>query len=812
VDTLLDDLRHAVRRLRLAPGFTLVAGLTLALGIGGNAAVLSALEALLLRPLPYPDPGALVLVHQTDAAQPRRPVAPANFLDWRERARSFDGLAAYTMLGRLLVGPESAQKLDVAIVSGNFFDVFGAHAGVGATFGAEAPGPREILLAHALWQSRFGGDLTVVGRELQLDQELVRVVGVMPAGFDFPRGAELWLRAKDDVPELPIAMGSGDLRAIRDARYLGVVGRLRGGAPLAGAQAEMDRVAAALAREYPDDNSGNGARVEPLFEALRGGARTPLLLLLAAAGCVLLIACANVANLLLARAAGRGQELAVRAALGASRGRLARQLVTEALVVAGLGCAAGIALAWASRPLMMSLWPAALPPLEGLRLSGVVLALSVVLTLAAVVLVSLAPARVAARTDALAGLRASGRTPLASPGAARARGLIVIAEVALAVVLVNAAGLLLGTLLRLQQAPLGFEAGGALTARLDFPRTMSRDPEALRRFAQALEERLAALPGVTAASVGQALPLTGSRTSAGLRVEGRDMAPNERLDTCWRLVSRGWHDALGVPLLRGRGFEAGDTRDRPAVALVNATLARLVFGGADPIGRRIGTGLDGPDGSWVTIVGVVGDTPQENVAKAAQPELYRPLAQDVRMGPSGLALVVRATGDPERLGPSLRREVAAVRSDVGVSQVRPLAGVARETLAGPRAASRVLLLFGTLALLLAALGLYGVVACVVGELTREMGVRLALGARPGALVAFVLRRALGLALAGLAIGVALALATGRLLEGALYGVTPRDPVTLAGVALVLLAAAAAAGYGPARRASRLDPARVLRAD
>ena len=812
MDTFLDELRHAARRLRHAPGFSLAAGLTLALGIGGNTAVLSALEALLLRPLPYPDADRLVLVYQTDKGQPRRPVAPANFLDWRERSRSFAGLAAYEVTGRLLVRPGGTERVDVAIVSSGFLDVLGIRPAVGGSFGAEATGPREVVLGDALFRARFGGDAAVVGRELQLDQELVRVAGVMPPGSGFPREAELWLRAKDDLPELPIAGGGGDLRALRDARYLGVVGRLAPGTPLAGAQREMDEVAAALAREYPDANSGNGVRVEPLFEVLRGGARPAFLLLMSAAACVLLVACANVANLLLARAAGRRQELAVRRALGASRARLASQLVSEAVLLATLGCAGGLALAWAGRPLLTALWPASLPPLQGLRLSGPVLALSVAVTLVAASLVSLAPVRAASREDALAGLRASGRTPLAGPGAARLRALIVVAEVALAVVLVDAAGLLLGSLRHLQQAPLGFAAEGALSARLDFPRVLANDPPSLRRFTEELEARVRALPGVSAAAVGQALPLSGTRTSAGLRVEGREVEPNARLDTCWRLVSADWHAALSVPLLRGRGFDARDTRDAVPVALVNATLARQVFGDEDAIGRRIGTGLDGPEGRFVTIVGVVADTPQEGVGRAARPEMYRPIAQDVRMAPSGLTLVVRASGDPLGLGPALHRELAAVRSDVALSRLAPLAGVARDSLAGARAASSVLSLFASLALFLAALGLYGVVSCLVGETTRELGVRLALGAAPRALVLLVLRRTLVLALAGLAIGAGAALAAGRLLEGALFGVTPRDPLTLAAVGLVLLLAAACAGFGPARRASRLDPARVLRSE
>ena len=812
MDMLLMDLGQAVRRLRRSPGFTLVAALTLALGIGGNAAVLTALEALLLRPLPFPDPDRLVLVQQTDPDNRPRAVAPANFADWRERARSFEGLAAFEVVGRTLLEGEAPLRLSAGIVSASFFDVLGVPAALGRTFGATSEGPREAVLGDPLWRERFGADGGVVGRELRLDGELVRVIGIMPRGFAHPAEAELWLRAKDDLPEIPIAVNVTNLRQLRDSRYLGVLGRLRSEATLRSARAEMDVIAAALAAEYPEANARNGAAVTPLFEELRGGARPALALLLAAASCVLLIACVNVANLLLARAVGRRQELAVRAALGAGARRLSRQLLTEAALLAALGGGAGLLLAWASRPVLLALWPANLPPLEGLRLSGPMLSGSCLLVVLCVALVGLLPAREAARTDILSGLRAGGRTPLAGRAAHRARGSLVVAEVALAVVLVSGAALLVNSLWRLQQAPLGFEPEGALTARISLPRTLSGDPPALRTVAAALEERLGSLPGVITAGMGQALPLSGPRTSAGLRIFAREAEPNAQLDTCWRIATVKWFEALRVPVLRGRGFAATDDASAPPVALVNATLARQVFGDEDPLGRRIATGLDGPPGTWVTIVGVVADTPQENVAKAARPEMYRPLTQDVRMGPSSLSVVLRTSNDPSAQALGLGREVAAVRSDLAVSDIVPLGTLARASISGPRAASMVLGIFGSLALFLAALGLYGVLSCLVNERRHEMGVRLALGARPGSIVSLVLGKSLALAAAGLPLGVAAALASGRLLEGLLFGVGPRDPVNLLVVAAVLLATAVAAAYAPARRASRLDPAVVLRAD
>jgi predicted permease len=388
----------------------------------------------------------------------------------------------------------------------------------------------------------------------------------------------------------------------------------------------------------------------------------------------------------------------------------------------------------------------------------------------------------------------------------------VVLEVALAVVLVTGSGLLLRSLARLQEAPLGFRPEGALTARLNLPRGLSGDAPALRTFVAGLEDRLRSMPGVTAAGVGQLLPLSGRRVSAGLRVEGREVAPNEALDACWRLVTPTWFEALGVPLLRGRRFDGRDLARTEKVALVNATLARQAFGGEDAIGRRVSTGLDGPEGTWVTVVGVVADTPQESVTQPVRPEMYRPLAQDYRMGPTSLSVLLRTAGDPMALASELPRTVAEARGDVAVTDLKPLATLAHDSIATQGAASRVLGLFAGLALFLAALGLYGVVTCLVGERIHELGVRLVLGARPASLASQVLGRSLALAGLGLLVGLLAALALARLLEGLLYGVGPHDPATLLGVSAVLAGAAAAAAWLPARSAARVDPAAVLRAE
>ena len=714
-------------------------------------------------------------VAQTDARTGTTAVAPGTFADWRERSTSFAHLAAWELVARALVEGEKTRRVGVCIASGNFFDLLGVPPALGHTFGTDAEGPREVVLGHALWRDRFGSDPSVVGRDLRIDDELVRVRGVMPPEFSFPREAELWLRAERDLPEIPMPKPRGPAPAPRRALPRGV-GRLRPGAALAAARSEMDGVAAQLARDFPAENKDDGARVTPLFEELRGTARPTLRLLLATVGLVLLIACANVANLLLARTVGRRSEMAVRKALGASRGRIVRQLLTEAATLVLLGAALGLLLARAGQTCW---WPTGRPafPPSAICVSPFPSSPSPrARPLSSVLVVGVFPARLVGTTTRSPAFGAPGgprapRLPRTAPRRARGGGGGPRGRAR------GGGGAARGEPATPLQGPPRVPARRRPHgAREPAPRTglrPRRRPSLLPRG----ERRLRALPGVKSAGFGHALPLSGRRVSARLRVEGRPTAREDIPDVCWRVVTPAYLPALGVPLLRGRSFDAHDDTKAPAVALVNATLARKAWPEQDPVGKRIGTGLDGDEGRG---------SPWWASSRTCRRRTSRP-----RRGPRCTVRSPRTSGserralgggaddrgtDGARLRPRAdrrRRPERRHRADV-----KPLERLRADSMAGPRAAAQVLGLTSLLALFLAALGLYGVLSCVVGERRHELGVRLSLGARPGTLVALVLRRSAGLAGAGLALGLACALASSRLLEGWLFGVKPHDPWTL----------------------------------
>jgi len=810
MDTLVQDVRYALRALGRSPAFTAVAALTLALGMGANTAIFSVVDALLVRPLPFPEPHRLVALSETVPGDRGRPVAPANFLDWRDASRSFSGLAAWQELYRNLVGTGQPARLDAATVSANFFEVLGLGAARGRTFAPDAGGPQEAVLSHALWRDRFGADPKVVGRTLRLDDESFEVVGVLPPGPVFPEEAEIWLRAKDDVPQLR-ALSAANVKALRDSHYFAVLGRLAPGVSRESAQAEMDVIGRRLAAAYPQDNADAGVSVVALHDQLVGPTRRPVLLLMGAVGFVLLLACANVANLLIARAARRSKEIAIRSALGAGQGRIVRQFLTESTILALLGGALGLGLAaWSSQALFAWL-PADTPRLSQPGLSWPVLAFTGVLALVATAVFGLVPALQAARASSLAALKQAGRTSATDPARDRARAALVVAEVAVALVLVTGAGLLMKSLWRLQHAPVGLEAGHVLTARVSLPGSQGVPPEARRAFYTRVLDRLAVLPGVESVGAIQSLPFSGATWRAGLRVEGRTFASNERPDVCWRITSPRYFATLRVPLVAGRFFNDADTAEAPPVALVNATLARLAFPGQDPVGKRIGTGLDG-ENVLVTVVGVVNDTPQESVAAPVTPEMYRPLAQKTRFGGESLRLIARVAGDGAGSVRALRAAVAEVDPEAPLTDVKPLEDLASGSIARQRTTGQMLAVFAVVALLLAAIGIYGVMSGLVGERTHEIGVRMALGAQPAQVLAHVMGRSGRLVAIGTVLGLAGAFAATRALSTVLYEVTTTDPATFGVVALILAAAAATASYIPARRAARVDPLVALRND
>jgi putative ABC transport system permease protein len=810
LETLLQDARYAVRMLRKSPGFTLVAVLTLALGIGANAAIFSVVNGVLLRPLPFPEPERLVAVWTAQPAKDlvRGSSSYPDFADYRDQTASFDGLAATRSRGYTLSSPKGAERIDGARVSWTLFPVLRVTAALGRTFSADEDrlgGPRVAVIGDALWRRRFGGDPGVVGRPVTLDGEAYTVLGVLPRGFRFDfdlREAEIWT---------PTALDGKDSIEERGQHYLQVVGRLKPGVPIAAARADLGAVSARLAAAYPQSNTGRTAIVQPLHDAIVGATRQGLLVLLGAVALVLLVSSANVANLLLARGSEREREVALRSALGASRGRLARQLLTESVLLSLVGGALGLLVAFWGTDGLLALAPADLPRLGDVHVDARVLGFTLGVTILAGLLFGTAPALRAARVALVPALSEGGRGGSGGPGARRMRSVLIVAEVALALVLLVGAGLLLRSLGRLLGVDPGFRAESVLTLRLDLPDAHYQKPENVLSFYEKLLPRAAALPGVRSVAAVAPLPFGNSMWVTGIyRKDRPEPGPGEKLSAHYEAATPGYFETIGIRVTRGRTFSDRDRRGAPRVVLVSESLAARLFPGEDPVGKPVAFGvtLDDEDekAPW-EVAGVVADVVLDRLDKALEPTFYVPAFQQPW---NGVSLVLRAAGSPGTLAEAVRKEVQALDPELPVFHVRTMPELVSASVAQRRFQALLLAAFAAVGLALAATGLYGVMALSVSQRTREIGVRIALGAPARGVLGLVLRQALSLVLLGTAVGLLGALALSRVLSSLLFRVSATDPVTFGIVAGLLLVTALVASYVPARRATRVDPLEALR--
>jgi putative ABC transport system permease protein len=811
--SLLQDFRYGLRVLARRPWFTCLAVLTLALGIGANTAVFSLVSAVFVRPLKYREAERLVTVWEDAAAAglSRDVVAPANYADWRAQNRVFEDVAAARQLTFDLTGGRGEpEKLLGYGVGANFFHVLGVEPAHGRAFLAEEDGPgaaRVVVLGHGLWRRRFGADPSVVGRDVRLDGETYTVVGVMPAGFQFEAaGVDLWT---------PLALTPEQL-ADRAGHYLSVVARLKEGVTVAQADADLKAITARIGEAYPEDAAGVSAEVVPVRESLAGGSRASLLMLLAAVAMVLLIACANVAGVLLSRAAARRREMAVRAALGASRWRIVRQLLAESVLLGGAGGALGLLLAMWAFAFLGQLVPAGMREMAEPRLDLSVLFFTLAVSLLAGVAFGLAPALQASKTDLGESLKqAAGR---GSAGAGKSlRGAFVVSQVALSLVLLVGAGLLFQTLQRMRGQYTELRPGSVLTARTQLAENRYREPARRAAFYDGVLERVRSLPGVVAAGYTTAVPLTRKGGANGLSLEGRDNGPGATWNANHRQVSPDFFRAMGIALREGRDFDARDDEGAPAVAAVNETMARSFWPGESALGKRFKVGAADSKEPWLTIVGVVSDVRQMGADAPVKAEMYVTYRQAAALWNSApysfftpRDLVVRASVPPESLAPGLREAVRGVDPQQPVASVRTMDEVLGRETAQRRVGVILLGAFAGLALLLSALGIYGVLAFFVVQHTPEIGVRVALGARPSDVLRLVVGRGMRLALLGVGLGLVGALALTSLMRGLLFGVSAADPLTYIVLALVLTAVALLACLVPARRATKVDPMVALR--
>ena len=798
METLFNDIRYGLRSAWKRPGFTMVALITLALGIGANTAIFSLINAVLIRPLPFRDPDRLVWTWgNIRNGGNRASVSPLDFLDYRQRNQTFEEFAAMISVpvSANLTGGGEPERLPAAAVTGNYFQALGVQPALGRTFVPEnetAGRDQVAVLSYALWQRRFGGDPGIINKRITLDDKSFEVVGVMPRDFEFPAAAEIWLPLNFD--------GSPGMKQ-RKAHFLRPIGRLKVGVSLAQAQADTDGIARQLEAAYPDTNTGWNLRLVSLRDQMVGNIKSTLYILLGAVALVLLIACANVANLLMAHAASRQKEIAVRSALGAGRLRIMRQMITESVMLAVVGGALGTLLAiWGVQGLV-TLSGANIPVTANVKIDTTVLTFTLATSLITGLLFGIAPAIRTMKLNLSETLKEGGRSGSENAQRNRTRSLLVILESAVAVMLLVGAGLLVRSLIRLQNTNPGFNRSNVLTMRIDLPRQKYAAPEALAGFWEQFEARVGSLPGVESVGLVSELPLSGQPNDMPYTVEGRaPLAANQAFDDDFRRVNQDYFRTLKIPFIRGRNFTPQEVRAGAKVLIISESLAAQTFPNEEPLGKRLVMSFGNQP---FEIVGIVGDVRHRSLATPPLPAMYMPAFE------SGANVVIR-TQDSQSLAASVRREMAMIDPNQPIATVRTMDQWLGLAVAAPRYRTGLFGLFAVLALVLSAVGIFGVMSYSVSQRTHEIGVRMALGARQMDVLGLVVRQGMSLVLVGLGIGLLGAIALTRVMASLLFEVGTKDPATFVGVAMLLALVAFIACYIPARRATKVDPLVALR--
>ncbi len=802
MDTFWQDVRYGVRSLLKKPGFAFIAVLTLALGIGANSTIFSFVNAILLRPLPYKNPERLVLLDETAS---RRGIASMgvsfpNFLDWREQNQVFEDVAAYSEDTYTLAGGGEPEQLQGARISSGLFELLGVQPLMGRTFSAEEDRPNNdavVILSYGLWQRRFGSDPQIVGQSINVGNRAHTVIGVMPAGFKFPEVAQLWR---------PMALDT--TMWTRNDHGLSAIARLKPNVTIEQAQSEMIRVARRIEEQNPVTNEGMSVTVLNLRDTLVGDYRQALWILLGVVGFVLLIACANVANLLLARSAARQKEIAIRAAMGASRWRIIRQLVTESLLLSVIGGALGLVLAVWGIDLLLATIPIEFPFWMKFSLDTSVLLFTIAVSVLTGVVFGLAPALQATKIELNETLKEGGRSAGAASGHRRLRSLLVVTEVALSLMLLTGAGLMMRSFMRLRQVDSGLNPNNVLTMQVPLPRAKYKEEDKQRAFYQQLLERVRTLPGVESAGAVSNLPLSGLNWGRSLTVEGRPvLSVGEAPMINHAVITPSYLRSMGIPLLMGRDFNDADNKDSLKVTLIDERLAREYWPNESPLGKRIRFGPPESNEPWHTIVGVVGEVRHQRLDMATRKSIYVPFQQiPIR----GMFITVRTSGDPLSLAQPVRNQVRELDADQPVARVKPMSEVISTSIWQPRLYAILFALFAVLALILASVGIYGVMSYAVTQRTHEIGIRMALGAQTSDVMKMIVGQGMLLTLAGIALGLLGAFGITRVMASLLFGVSATDPVTFIGVSLLLGVVALFACYIPARRATRVDPMTALR--